>query len=460
MIYSEDGSILAGRVPPQAVEIERAILGACLISKEAIHKTEEIIQPQDLYKDAHRKILAAIFDLAECDEVADQITVVAELMKRKQLDDIGGPLYIAELASEVATAANVAYHSRIVKDKAFRRKQIIVGTQIAAAGYDDSLDTEELKETVEQHLLTLGSDDSNDEFQNTKTMIGDAIDRIEALQMSEGMTGVPSGYKDIDEMTFGFQPSDLILIAGRPSMGKTALGLNIVRNAAVMADVSSAIFSLEMSTEQLGQRLLASEARIPTTTIRSGHLRDNDWSKLSSMAGKLTNLVPIYVNDMGGISISDLRSSARRIRKKHNIGMIVIDYLQLITTKKDYQNRTQEVTFISGQLKAMAKELDVPVIALSQLSRAVETRGGDKRPGLSDLRESGALEQDSDVVMFIYRPESYGIMEYSSGESLEGVAEIIIAKQRNGPTGTVNLTWLPEYTRFENSTYNGFDVSY
>ena len=435
------------RVPPQAVEVERAVLGAMLLEKEAIPKVLEILDEDCFYLDSHRKIFSAIVDLFERNEPADDHTLLEELRRRKELDKVGGAAYLAQLATEVATAANVEYHARIVLEKALLRKLITLCTQTIEECYAGTEDVFDLVDRAEQRIFNISARRLKGGFVQLSSVLHDTFETIERMHLRPGVSpgAVRTGFHKLDEMTAGFQPSDLIIVAGRPSMGKTSFVLNVARNAAVEQKVPVGIFSLEMAGFQLAQRLLCAEAMVDSHKIRTGRLPDEDWSKLSTSVGKLAE-APIFIDDTPSLSVLELRAKARRLQSEHGVGMIVIDYLQLLRGVGRTENRQQEISQISRALKALAKELNVPVVACSQLSRAPETRGDDHRPRLSDLRESGSLEQDADVVLFIYRPEVYK----KNDESLKGKAEIIIAKQRNGPTGTVNLVWLGQYSKFEN----------
>ncbi|HID95122.1 MAG TPA: replicative DNA helicase [Candidatus Latescibacteria bacterium] len=441
------------RVPPQADDIERAVLGAMLIDRQAVSKVIEILDESCFYRNAHRKIYQAIIALFERDEPADQITVAEELRKRGQLEDVGGVLFLATLVRDIPTAANVEYHARIVLDKALLRRLITLSSQIATECYEEAGDVFELIDRAEQMIFSLSERRLKRGFLPLESILHETFEAIEKSHHKPGgVIGVPTGFTKLDELTAGLQASDLIVVAGRPSMGKTAFGLNIARNAAVETKVPVGIFSLEMAGHQVAQRLLCAEARVDSHLVRTGRLPDHAWSRLSIAVGGLAE-APIFVDDTPALSILELRAKARRLQAEHNVGLIIIDYLQLMTGPTRAESRQQEISIISRSLKALAKELNVPVLAISQLSRAVEARGGDHRPQLFDLRESGAIEQDADVVLFIYRPERYGITEDAQGNSLKGVAEIIIGKQRHGPTGTVHLTWLDQYARFENPAF-------
>lgn len=443
----------AERLPPQATEVERAVLGAMMLEKEAVAKAVEIIDGSSFYSEKHRRIYEAIIFLFERNEPADLVTVSEELKKRKELDDIGGPLYLTSLVESTPTAANVTYHAKIVLEKSLLRKLITAATQIVAEGFDATEDPHDLLDKAEQMIFSLAEKRLRKGFDPLRDVLHDTFETIEKFHERKGhVIGVPSGFASLDELTAGFQPSDLIIIAGRPSMGKTAFALCVARNAAVEAKIPVGIFSLEMASHQLAQRMLCAEARVDAHRVRTGRLPDEDWSRLSISVGALAE-APIFIDDTPALGILELRSKARRLMTEHNVGLIIIDYLQLMQGPKGAESRQQEISEISRSLKAMAKELNIPVIALSQLSRAVEVRGGQKRPILSDLRESGAIEQDADVVVFLYRPELYDLKDERTGESLEGLAEVIIRKQRSGPVDTVQLTFLKEYAKFEERSF-------
>jgi len=390
----------------------------------------------------------------------DLITLTDELKRRGQLEEIGGAYYITELTSQVASAANVEYHARIIAEKSLLRNMIETMTDVISRAYDPAADAFELLDEAESEIFRISDIGLRRAASSMNDVLKDTLSRLELIHGGEGgITGIPSGFHRIDQMTGGWQNSDLIIIAARPSMGKTAFALAAARNAALHPEnpTGVAIFSLEMSAQQLAQRLLTSEARVDAQAARTGRLRDDDWPHLARAAGRLS-AAPMYIDDTPGLTILELRAKCRRLKAEHNIGLVILDYLQLMhgTLSSKNSNREQEIAHISRSLKSLAKELDVPVIALSQLSRAVETRGGDKRPMLSDLRESGSIEQDADVVMFIYRAERYGITVDDNGNSTEGLADLLISKQRNGPVGDVTLAFVNQYARFENlTTYYG-----
>ncbi len=443
----------AGRVPPQAVEAEVAVLGAMLLDKAAVGIVAEMLDEHAFYRPAHRKIYGAIMALFSKDEAIDLVTVTQELKRRKELDEVGGAAYLSAVLGSVATTANVRYHARIVLEKAVLRRLINVATEIAQEAYDSSTDAGAILDQAEHMIFEIAQARVRRDFVPMREILKHSFEVIEELyRRKEHITGVPTGFIDLDNLTSGFQRSDLIIIAGRPSMGKTAFALNVAAHAAIRAGVPTAIFSLEMGRAQLVQRMLCSEARVDAHQLRTGHLADAHWSKLTTAAGLLSE-APIWIDDTPAMTVLEMRSKARRLKAESDIGLVIVDYLQLMRGLGRQENRQQEISEISRSLKALAKELDVPVVALSQLSRAVETRGGDRRPILSDLRESGAIEQDADVVAFIYRAEVYE----RTPENI-GLAEIIVAKQRNGPTDRVRLAFSSEYTRFDNLSTRPEDV--
>ena len=446
------------RVPPQSIEAEMAVLGSMLLDRDATGKAIEILDDSAFYKDAHRKIFLAAVSLYDRNEPVDLITLTDELKRRKQLEEVGGSYYLTELAESVPSAANVEYHARIVLEKSLLRKLINIANNIAADSYAGEQNVFDIIDRAEQAIFSLAERRLRKGFMEIDPILHETFEELERLHQREGgVTGVPSGFEKLDEMTAGFHRSDFIIIAGRPSMGKTAFALSLARNAAVDHGIPVGIFSLEMASYQLAMRLLCAEARVNSHQVRTGKLPVNEWPKLSLAVAKLA-AAPIFIDDTPNLGILELRAKARRLKAEKDIGLLIIDYLQLVHGPANVENRQQEISAISRSLKALAKELDIPVIALSQLSRAVEARGGDKRPMLSDLRESGAIEQDADLVLFIYRPEVYNTLYDEEGNSLEGVAEIIIGKQRNGPTGTVRLAFIDDYAKFENlATYRDID---
>jgi replicative DNA helicase len=435
------------KVPPQNLEAESSVLGGILLENDAVNIVLELLRPEDFYRESHRKVFRAMIELTDRSEPVDLITLSEYLKSRGELDAVGGSAYLASLADFVPTAANIAYYARIVREKSILRSLIRTATDIATRGYEEQGNVEEFLDTAEKVIFDISEKKIKASFVAVGDMIKDTLKTVERLyERKEMVTGVPTGYEDLDKLTAGLQPSDLIIVAGRPSMGKTAFSLNVAANAA-FAGVGVAVFSLEMAKEQLVLRMLCSEARVNNSKVRSGYLAERDFPKLANAAGRLHEAL-IYIDDTPAISVLELRAKARRLVRDRTkkVGLIVIDYLQLMRGMGGASNREQEISEISRSLKALAKELVVPVIAISQLNRRVEDRG-DRRPMMSDLRESGAIEQDADVIMFIYRDEVY-----NQNSEEKGKAEIIVAKQRNGPIDTVELTFLNEFMRFENYT--------
>ena len=440
------------RTAPRAPEAEQAVIAAMLMDTDAILRAGEHVDDTMFYDERHRRIFRAMVAISQRSEVVDPVTLGNELTRRGELEASGGKEYIGELIDAVPTAANVEYHAKIVKEKALLRRLIETSTSIITEAFQGRATVEELLDDAEQRIFQVSQQRGLQGFTRVKELMWPTMERIEALQRGgKTITGVASGFTDLDELTSGFQPADLVIVAARPSMGKTALVLNIAQYAAIEKNVPVALFSLEMSKESLVQRMLTAEGRVDAQKMRKGLLRDEDYSRLARAAGILSG-APIWIDDSAGITLLEIRSKARRLKADQDIGMVVIDYLQLIQGPASSESRQQEISQISRSLKALAKELAVPVIALSQLSRAPEQRAGDHRPQLSDLRESGAIEQDADLVMFIYRQEVYDGATDKDGNSLEGRAEVIIGKQRNGPIGLVNLFFHKAYTRFENYT--------
>jgi replicative DNA helicase len=433
------------KLPPQNVEAEQSILGGILIENEALHKVMEILTVDDFYRDAHQMIFNAMLDLSERGEPADLITLMNELRKLNQLDSIGGASYLASLSDSVPTAANIEYYAKIVKEKAILRKLIQTSTEIITKGYEDREDVEELLDEAEQSIFEISENRVKPSFYPIKKIVKDSFEIFQRLyEKKELVTGIPSGFKELDRMTAGFQPSDLIIVAGRPSMGKTAFCLNLAQYAAIENKIPIAIFSLEMSKEQLVIRMFCSEAHVEGNRLRTGFLNESDWPKLTIAAGNLSE-APIFIDDSPALSVLELRAKARRLKGEHGLGLLIIDYLQLMRGRMKVESRQQEISEISRSLKALAKELNIPVIAVSQLSRKTEERTGNK-PQLSDLRESGAIEQDADLILFLYRDEVYNRSEDNPNK---GKAEVIIGKQRNGPIGKVELTFLDKFTTFK-----------
>lgn len=446
-----------GRIPPQALEVEESVLGGMLIEQEAASVALELLNADDFYKPAHRHIFEAISSLYEGENALDLLTVENELKDQNLLDVVGGRGYLTELTRSVSSSANIEYHAQIIAEKAIKRNLILTCTEVIKDSYDGTSDPFDLLDKAEQRIFDLANSKSLQTTNPLNDIVKKTLKYLEEVRDRPGsITGVPTSL-DVDKITAGWQNGDLIIIAARPSMGKTAFTLSVARNTAMYPDkklrVPVAIFSLEMSSQSLVQRLLTMEGRIDAQDARTGRLNDKQFKSLIEAAGRLHS-ADIYIDDSPVLSIMELRSKCRRLKNEHNIGLVVIDYLQLLSghTHDKNSSREQEIATISRGLKALAKELNIPVIALSQLSRAVEQRGGDKRPQLSDLRESGSIEQDADLVCFLYRPEYYKITTDEQGNSTAGVAELIVGKQRNGPTGTVRLAFIQDYARFENLT--------
>jgi len=434
------------KLPPQNIDAEQSILGGILLDNHAINSVVEILDITDFYSEAHRKIFSAIIELSERSEPSDLITLSNLLRDRKQIDNIGGVAYLASLVDNVPSAAHIAYYSKIVKEKSILRRLIGASTEILMKSYDSASNVNDVLDDAENAIFQISENKIKPSFIPLKDLIKDSFKSIERLYEKKALiTGVPTGYDDLDQLTSGLQNSDLVIIAGRPSMGKTALAMNIAQNASTKTGIPVAIYSLEMSREQLAIRMLASEARVDSQRLRKGFLGETDWPKLTTAAGTLSDAA-IYIDDTPAISVLEMKAKARRLKAEHGLGLIVLDYLQLMRGRDSSMPREQEISEISRSLKSLAKELNVPVVALSQLNRQVESRT-DKRPQMADLRESGAIEQDADVILFIYRDEVYN---KSEDNPEKGLAEIIVGKQRNGPTGKVKLSFLNDYTRFEN----------
>ncbi len=447
------------RRPPYSEDAEVAVLSAMLLDGDAIVRAVELLDETMFYREAHRRIFHAALQLHQNGAVVDPVTLAEELEREGALQAAGGREYIGVLLYAVPTAANVEYHARIVKEKALRRHLIQVAQGLVVEAHESPADANELIDLAEHRIFQVSQQRGGEGFTRIKELLWPAMERIEQLREGGPVTGVPSGFTDLDKLTLGFQPADLVIVAARPSMGKTAFVLNVAQYAAVEADIPTAIFSLEMSKESLVQRMLASEGYIDAQRLRSGKLTSQDHSNLAKAAA-LLGQAPIWIDDTPGLTLLELRSRARRLKSQAGIQMVVVDYLQLLQGPPS-ESRQQEISQISRSLKIMAKELAVPVVALSQLSRAPEQRTGEnRRPQLSDLRESGAIEQDADVVMFIYRPEMYerpvdeqgNQTKLADGTPIEGYAEVIVGKQRNGPTGFVRLAFRKQFTRFENWT--------
>ncbi|MEW6586445.1 MAG: replicative DNA helicase [Nitrospirota bacterium] len=434
------------KLPPQNIEAEQSILGAILIDNDALPKALEILDPEDFYKLSNRKIFHGMTDLFDKNEPIDLVTLSDHLKMKNELEAVGGLSYLSSLTAMTPTAANVKYHAHIVREKALLRGLLRSANEIASKVYEDNLDADDLVDFAEKNIFDISDKRIKVSFVQLKDVIKDSFEMIEHLyDKKETVTGVPSGFKDLDELTTGFQKGDLIVIGGRPSMGKTAFALNIAEYVGLQLKEPVAIFSLEMAKEQLAFRLLCAEAMVNSNSIRKGFLKKEDWHRLTSAASKLTD-APIFIDDSSGVTVLELRAKARRLKMEHGLSLVVVDYLQLMRGKGSFERREQEISDISRSLKGLAKELSVPVIAVSQLNRSVEQRRP-PRPMLADLRESGAIEQDADVILFLYRDEIYN----KDNPANKGLAEVDIAKQRNGPAGvSVKLSFLSKCTRFMN----------
>lgn len=433
------------RIPPHNQEAEQSVIGAIFLEPQALITAAEILQHEDFYRVAHQKIFQTMNRLSDQGKPIDVVTVTEELSAKKELEDVGGLSYLTEIANAVPTAANIAHYARIVEEKALLRRLIRVATNIVEDGFTREDEVEALLSEAEKKMMEVSNRKNAGDFRHIKDVLVQTYDNIELLHARKGgITGVPTGFRDLDKITAGFQRNDLIIVAARPSVGKTAFALNVAQNVATKTDENVAIFSLEMGAEQLVMRMLCAEGNIDAQVLRTGALTAEDWRKLTMAMGSLSN-AGIFIDDTPGIRINEIRSKCRRLKQEYGLGMIMIDYLQLIVgSSNGKENRQQEVSEISRSLKSLARELQVPVIALSQLSRGVEQRQ-DKRPMMSDLRESGSIEQDADIVSFLYR-EDY----YDKETENQNMIEIIIAKQRNGPTGTVTLAFVKEFNKFVN----------
>ncbi len=437
-----------GKIPPQALDLEEAVLGAIMLERDAILSVLDILEPGSFYKEAHQQIYSVAQLLSQQEKPIDLLTMVEELRRQEKLESVGGAVYIAQLTSRVGSAAHLEYHARIVAQKYIQRELIRVSSDIQERAFDESSDVDDLLDYSERELLNIAEGHIKKETVRINVLLKNAIEQIEeAGKREDSLSGVPSGFTRLDRLTSGWQKSDLIIIAARPSMGKTAFVLSMARNMAVDHNRPVAFFSLEMSSIQLVNRLIIGETQLPSDKIRTGRLENYEWEQLEYKIKDLEK-APIYVDDTPAMSIFEFRAKCRRLKQKFDIQAVVIDYLQLMTGSKDSGSREQEVSNISRSLKSIAKELDIPIIALSQLNRSVEMRSGNKRPQLSDLRESGAIEQDADLVIFIHRPEYYGLDVDEDGNSLKGLAEIIVSKHRNGATGDVTLKFVREFAKF------------
>ncbi len=446
-----------GKVPPQDTELESVVLGALMLEKDKVIEVIDILKPESFYSDIHRKIFEAIINLSEKMQPIDIMTVTEELRRNGNLEIVGGPFYITQLTTRVASAAHIQYHARIIAQKYLQRELIRVSSEIQAKAFDPSIDVNDLLDYSEKELFNIAAGNIKRETAVIKNVIGEAIKQMEeAGKREDGLSGVPCGFTSLDRITSGWQKSDMVVIAARPSMGKTAFVLSMMRNIAVIYNKPVALFSLEMSSVQLVNRLVVAETGLSSEKIKTGKLSTEEWEQLEVKIKDLAE-APIFIDDTPAISLFELRAKCRRLKLMHDIQLVVVDYLQLMTGPGDASSREQEVSNISRGLKAIAKELNVPVIALSQLNRGVELRGGDKRPQISDLRESGAIEQDADIVIFIHRPERYGITEDEEGNSTKGKAEIIVAKHRNGATCDVNLKFVSDQAKFVDWDEGDFD---
>ncbi len=441
----------AGKLPPQAVDMEEAVLGAVMLEKDAIYEVIELLKPECFYKEAHAKIYRAIVDLSVREEPIDTLTVTQELRRQGILEEVGGSFYVTQLTMRVMSSVHAEYHARLIYQKYIQRELIRVATHIQERAFDESVDVEDLLNSSEQAMFEITQGSIKKDIQPINILLKDAIDSIQAAsKMDTGLSGVPSGFTKLDRITAGWQPTDLVIIAARPSMGKTAFVLSMARNMAVDHKRGVALFSLEMSAQQLVKRMIVSETELDSDKIRTGRLEPFEWEQLDAKIGKLVE-APVFIDDTPALSVFEFRAKCRRLVQQHGISIAIIDYLQLMTWTGDTKgNREQEVSNISRSLKAVAKELNIPIIALSQLNRGVENRTGlqNKRPQLADLRESGAIEQDADIVTFIHRPEYYGFDVDEEGNSLRDVAEIIIAKHRNGALDDVQLTFKKHFAKF------------
>ncbi|NND94686.1 MAG: replicative DNA helicase [Flavobacteriales bacterium] len=441
-------AIEGGKLPPQAIELEEAVLGAILMDSKALNEVIDALRMEAFYDPRHQQIFEAVTRLFNESKPIDILTVTEKVREMGHLDAIGGPFYISQLTNKVASTANAEVHARIITQKFILRELIRISSETIKEAYDETTDVFDLLDKTESRLFTVSEGNLKKSYDAMSALMKEAIHQIEeVMKMEEGVSGVPSGFKDLDKVTSGWQRSDMIVIAARPGMGKTAFVLSMARNTAVEYQRPVAVFSLEMSSVQLVQRLISSETEISSEKLRKGTLRDDEFAHLHARIGRLSK-APIFIDDTPALSVFELRAKCRRLKQQHNIELIIIDYLQLMTAGGDKGNREQEISTISRSIKSIAKELNVPVIALSQLNRSVETRGGDKKPQLSDLRESGAIEQDADLVSFIYRPEYYGIHEYEDGLPTKGVGEFIIAKHRNGALDNIKLGFRAELAKF------------
>ena len=447
-----------GKIPPQAIDLEEAVLGAMLIDEKGVNEIIELLSPEVFYKRSHQLIYESIERLFRESEPIDLLTVSADLKKNKNFEPAGGDFYLISLSQKVSSSAHIEFHSRIIIQKYIQRKLITISNEIIQKSYNESTDVMDLLDEAESKLYDVAQGNIKTSTESAQNLVIRAKARIEEIAKQEGLSGVSTGFEKLDKLTSGWQPSDLVIIAARPGMGKTALALSMARNISVQQKIPVAFFSLEMSSVQLITRLISSETGLTSDKLRTGKLADHEWQQLNIKVSDLESS-PLFIDDSPSLTIFELRAKARRLSSSHGIKLIIIDYLQLmnIGSSNKAGNREQEISTISRNLKALAKELDIPVIALSQLSRAVETRGGTKRPILSDLRESGAIEQDADIVSFLYRPEYYGISEWDDDMKTpsDGQGEFIVAKHRNGALDSIKLKFIPNLGKFED--LGGFD---
>jgi replicative DNA helicase len=451
-MYNQNLDERLGKIPPQALDLEEAVLGALMLEKDALTNVIDILKPDTFYKESHKEIYNSIVDLFNNSEPVDILTVTNHLRKSGKLEFVGGAFYITELTSKVNSAAHIESHARIIIEKAIKRELIRIASEIHHEAYEDTIDVFQLLDKTEQSLFSVSEINIRKNYADMRSLMHEAIIELETKKnQADGLTGIPTGFTALDRLTSGWQKSDLVIIAARPGMGKTAFIVSAMRNAAVDFGKAVAIFSLEMSSIQLVNRLISAEAELESEKIKKGNLEEYEWSQLIHKTAKLSE-APIFIDDTPALTILELRAKSRKLVAQHNVGLIIVDYLQLMSGDSSKNggggNREQEIASISRSLKNIAKELNIPIIALSQLSRAVEVRGGDKRPQLSDLRESGSIEQDADMVIFLYRPEYYGITADEEGNSMQGVGEVIIAKHRNGSLDTVRLKFIGKFTKF------------
>lgn len=448
-----------GKVPPQAVDLEEAVLGALMLEQNALTTVIDILDASVFYKETHQVIYGAIHRLFAKSEPIDILTVTNELKSSGELELVGGAYFITQLTNRVASTANIEYHARIISQKFIQRELIRISSEIIKDAFEDTTDVFDLLDRAEKNLFAVSENNFRRDYDSMQSLVKDAISDIQAARDHEGnLRGIPSGFTDLDRITSGWQKSDLIILAARPGMGKTAFVLSMARNIAVDFNIPVAVFSLEMSSIQLVTRLISSETQLSADKLKKGNLESYEWEQLNAKIGKLVD-APLFIDDTPALTIFELRAKCRRLKAQHNIQMIIIDYIQLMSGGNDNKgNREQEISTISRSLKALAKELNVPIITLSQLNRSVETRGGSKRPILSDLRESGAIEQDADMVSFIYRPEYYKIDHDEQGNSTQGMAELIIAKHRNGALADIKMQFVAKYAKFLDYEGSDFDM--